>query len=97
VGAIAGAVPPVVGYTVITDVYDGWALLLFILLFVWQIPHFVAIAFYRYEDYTAAGVPLFARAPKNEKERKIAKQVFAASLVILLVGCLGVALWRLLL
>lgn len=96
VGAIAGATPPVVGYTVITDSYDGWALLLFALLFLWQIPHFISIAFYRYEDYEAGGVPLFARAPKSDAERKIAKRVFAASLVILLLSCLGVALWRIL-
>ncbi len=96
VGAIAGATPPVVGYTAVTDVYDGWALLLFILLFLWQLPHFIAIATYRFEDYSMAGVPLFARAPKNDKERKIAKQVFFASLVVLLVACLGLALWRLL-
>jgi len=97
IGAIAGATPPVVGYTVITDVYDGSALLLFVLLFVWQLPHFIAIATYRFEDYSMAGIPLFARAPKNDKERKIAKQIFFASLVILLVACLGLALWRLLL
>ncbi len=96
VGAIAGATPPVVGYTAVTDVYDGWALLLFVLLFLWQLPHFIAIATYRFEDYSMAGVPLFARAPKNDKERKIAKQVFFASLVVLLVACLGLALWRLL-
>ncbi len=97
VGAIAGAVPPVVGYTVVTDTYDGFALLLFVLLFVWQLPHFIAIATYRFEDYSMAGIPLFARAPKNDRERKMAKQVFFASLVILLVACLGLAFWRLLL
>jgi protoheme IX farnesyltransferase len=96
IGAIAGATPPVVGYAAVTDTYDAWALLLFVLLFAWQIPHFVSIAFYRYEDYAAGGVPLFARAPKDDRERKIAKRVFAASLIILLLACLGVALWRLL-
>jgi protoheme IX farnesyltransferase len=96
VGAIAGATPPVVGYTVVTNAYDWWAILLFVLLFAWQIPHFVSIAVYRFEDYAAAGIPLFARAPKNDKERKLARQIFATSLVVLLVACLAVALWRIL-
>jgi len=96
IGAVAGATPPVVGYAAVADRYDGWALLLFVLLFLWQLPHFISIAFYRYEDYAAGGVPLFARAPKNDKERKIAKQVFAASLIVLLLACLALALWRLL-
>jgi len=94
VGAVAGAMPPVVGYTAISDAFDWWSTLLFVLLFLWQLPHFISIAVYRFEDYSAAGVPLFARAPKNDKERKLAKLVFAASLVILLLGCLGVAFWR---
>ncbi|HEV8677370.1 MAG TPA: heme o synthase [Candidatus Paceibacterota bacterium] len=96
VGAVAGAMPPVAGYAAVTNRFDWIAALLFALLFLWQLPHFVAIAFYRFEDYRLAGVPLFARAPKNDRERKIAKQIFAASLVVLLAGCLGTALWRLL-
>ena len=97
VGAIAGAVPPVVGYTVITDSYDGWALLLFVLLFAWQIPHFLAIAFKRYDEYAAAGVPLLLpRGFANDREKKFANLVFVGSLVLLLVACLAVALWRLL-
>jgi heme o synthase len=94
VGAVAGATPPVVGYTAVTDSVDLWALGLFIALFVWQLPHFIAIATYRYEDYSLAGVPLFARAPKNDKERKLAKRVFFISLIILLLGCLSIFAWR---
>lgn len=95
VGAIAGATPPVVGYAAAAGGYDWWALLLFVALFLWQLPHFIAIATYRFEDYSAAGVPLFARAPKNDRERKIARQIFAASLVVLLAACLAIFLWRL--
>jgi protoheme IX farnesyltransferase len=97
VGAVAGAMPPVAGYTAVTNAFDLWALGLFAALFVWQLPHFISIAVYRFEDYSMAGVPLFARAPKNDRERKLARQVFAASLIILLAACLGIALWRLLL
>lgn len=96
VGAVAGAMPPVVGYAAVTGSYDGWALLLFVLLFLWQIPHFLAIAFKRYGEYSAAGVPLFlSRGYKDDREKKIANLVFSGSLVLLLLACLGLALWRL--
>jgi protoheme IX farnesyltransferase len=96
VGAVAGATPPVVGYTVVTDRLDAWAACLFVALFLWQIPHFLAIAFKRYEEYAAAGVPLLLpRGYQNLQEKKIANLIFTGSLVILLVVCLAIALWRL--
>jgi heme o synthase len=58
VGSIAGAVPPVVGYTAVTNSFDTGALLLFIILTLWQMPHFYSIAMYRSEEYAAAGVPV---------------------------------------
>ncbi len=98
VGAVAGAMPPVVGYTAVTGEYDLWALGLFVALFLWQLPHFLSISFKRYEEYAAAGVPLFLhRGPKTDKEKKTADRVFVGSLILLLLSCLAVALWRLLL
>jgi heme o synthase len=58
VGAIAGATPPVVGYTAAAGRFDLAALLLFLILVVWQMPHFYAIAIRRFGDYMAAGVPV---------------------------------------
>jgi len=60
VGSIAGALPPVAGYTAISGQFDGGALSLLILLVVWQMPHFYAIAIYRRAEYKAAGIPLLS-------------------------------------
>jgi protoheme IX farnesyltransferase len=58
IGAVAGAVPPVVGYVSATNALDVGALLIFLILFSWQIPHALAIAIRRAEDYRRAGIPV---------------------------------------
>jgi len=58
IGAISGAVPPVIGYTAITNKIDLVAIILFAILFIWQLPHFFAIGIYRIKDYQKAGIPL---------------------------------------
>lgn len=56
VGAIPGAIPPLMGWTAVTGTLDapGWAL--FALLFFWQLPHFFAIAIYLQDDYARGGL-----------------------------------------
>jgi len=58
IGSIAGAVPPVVGYCAVSNHFDAGALILFIMLVLWQMPHFFSIAILHFEDYAAAGIPL---------------------------------------
>lgn len=58
IGAISGAVPPVIGYTAVANQLDAGALILFLILFLWQPPHFWALGIRRLEDYKAAGYPL---------------------------------------
>ena len=56
VGAIPGAMPPVIGYAAAGHGIDAGALALFLILFVWQFPHFDAIAWMYREDYARGGI-----------------------------------------
>ncbi|MCA9705210.1 MAG: heme o synthase [Myxococcales bacterium] len=56
IGAIPGAVPPLLGWTAVTGTLDPGGLVLFGILLVWQIPHFIAIALYRKAEYARAGI-----------------------------------------
>lgn len=58
VGSISGAAPILAGYAAVTDRIDGGAILLFLILVIWQMPHFYAIATYRLNDYKEAGLPV---------------------------------------
>jgi heme o synthase len=56
VGAVPGALPPLMGWTAVTGQVDAGGFVLFSILFLWQIPHFLAIALFRKEEYAAAGL-----------------------------------------
>jgi heme o synthase len=58
VGAVPGAMPPLLGWSTATGAIERGGLLLFVLLFLWQIPHFAAIAVFRADDYARAGLPV---------------------------------------
>lgn len=57
VGGVAGALPPLMGWTAVTGSMDLPGLALFSTLFFWQVPHFIAITVYRSEEYKRAGFP----------------------------------------
>jgi protoheme IX farnesyltransferase len=59
VGAVPGALPPLIGWTAVTGSLDAGGLALFLLLFLWQIPHSLAIGIYRSSDYEKAGMVVF--------------------------------------
>ncbi len=58
VGAIPGALPVLIGYVVRTGTLDLSGAILFAILFLWQLPHFMAIAWLCRDDYAAAGLPM---------------------------------------
>jgi protoheme IX farnesyltransferase len=59
VGAVPGALPPLMGWTAVTDRLGLGGLVLFGILFTWQMPHFLAIALYREDEYRLAGLRTF--------------------------------------
>jgi protoheme IX farnesyltransferase len=107
VGAIPGAMPPLMGWTAAANNISTEALVLFWLLFIWQFPHFLAIANMYKEQYRAAGIRML---PVVEKEGKnTAFQIVFFNLVILpvsvipfftglsgmiyLIGAIALGLW----
>ena len=58
IGAVPGALPPVIGWAAATDTLSREAWILFGILFLWQLPHFLAIAWMYKDDYARAGFPM---------------------------------------
>lgn len=84
VGAFPGALPPVIGWTAARGTLDSGAFLLFAILFLWQIPHFLAIAWLYREDYARGGLPML---PVVDPEGRLTgRQVVANSVALLMVS-----------
>ena len=81
VGSISGATPPVVGYAAATGHLDVAALLLFLILVFWQMPHFYAIAIRRAHDYAQGGVPVLP-LKRGIHATKIAMLVYIIGFII---------------
>jgi protoheme IX farnesyltransferase len=57
VGSLSGIIPLLMGYTTVSQTVSSKIVLFTVFLFIWQIPHFYALAIYRHNDYTLAGIP----------------------------------------
>ncbi len=79
VGAVPGAIPPLLGWTAATGEVGTIGAILFGILYFWQIPHFNAIAIHRRDDYAAAG---FKTVPAEHGDR-VAKVVGLLCLIVL--------------
>jgi heme o synthase len=89
VGGIPGALPPVIGWTAATGSVTLPALVLFGIVFLWQMPHFLAIAWICRDDYAAAGIPML---PVLEPDgRRTGQQAFLYSAVLWPVSLLPAA------
>jgi len=84
VGAFPGALPPVIGWAAARGSVDPGAYLLFAILFLWQIPHFLAIAWLYREDYARGGLPMLPVI--DASGRMTGRQAVANSLALLLVS-----------
>ncbi|RDI47592.1 heme o synthase [Falsibacillus pallidus] len=58
IGSISGAVPPLIGWAAVDPNLSVTAWMLFVMMFIWQPPHFYALAMKRVEEYRAAGIPM---------------------------------------
>ena len=81
IGAIPGAMPPLMGSTAAAGMLTSEGFLLFMILFIWQIPHFLAIAWIYKEDYARGGFPILSVI--DEQGPYVAKQVILYTMVLL--------------
>ena len=84
VGAIPGALPPMIGWAAASGRLDPGAWSLFAILFLWQMPHFFAIAWMHREDYTRAGFEMVSK--EDETGKRSASQSVFFCMALLLVG-----------
>ena len=84
VGAIPGAAPPLIGWAAARGRLDPAAWGLFAIVFLWQFPHFMPIAWMYREDYARAGYLVLP--PGENRNRFVMWQTVAAAAVLLLVG-----------
>ncbi len=70
VGAVAGAIPPLIGWTAATGGLDLPGLFLFAVMFLWQVPHFLAISLVRREEFARAGLRVQPNEPDGERRAR---------------------------
>jgi protoheme IX farnesyltransferase len=86
VGALPGAMPPLIGYAAASRGLDAGALALFLILFVWQFPHFYAIAWMYREDYARGGIRML---PVIEPDgESTARRIVVCSVLLILISLL---------
>lgn len=81
VGSISGAAPILAGYVAVSGVFDIGAVLVFLIIFLWQMPEFYSIAVYRRDEYKAASVPVSSVA-RGIKKTKV--QIFFYTLAFVI-------------
>jgi protoheme IX farnesyltransferase len=85
VGAVCGAIPPMIGWVAATGSLDTGAWVLGAILFIWQIPHFLALAWLYRDDYARGG---FVMLPVIDRDGRITCQVIVLTCLMLLATAL---------
>jgi protoheme IX farnesyltransferase len=85
VGAIPGAIPPMIGWAAARGSIDAGAWSLFAIVFLWQLPHFFAIAWMYREDYSRAGFRMIS-GDDCSGERSASQSVFFCILLLVMAG-----------
>ena len=93
VGAVPGALPPVIGWVAVRGNFDVTAWVLFAIMFLWQVPHTLAIARLYREDYAKAGIQFLPviEPDGSSTNRQIVSHTAALLVVSLLPTLLGLA------
>jgi protoheme IX farnesyltransferase len=93
VGAVPGAIPPMIGWAAARGNIGAGAWALFVIVFLWQLPHFFAIAWMYREDYSRAGFRMISSDDRSG-ERSASQSVFFCILLLVIAGLpafLGIA------
>jgi len=85
IGGLAGAAPPLLGWTAVTNQFDPQALLLVLIIFTWTPPHFWALAIHRFKDYQNADIPML---PVTHGIRYTKLNVLLYTILLMLVSIL---------
>lgn len=85
IGGLSGAIPPLLGWTSVTDSLDPHALLLVLIIFAWTPPHFWALAIHRQEEYAKVKIPML---PVTHGERFTALHILLYTLMMIAVSLL---------
>ena len=81
IGGAAGALPPVIGWSIATGNLSAEPMILFLLIFLWTPSHFWALSLYKSEDYKKANIPMLPLISGTDKTKK---NIFVYSLLMLI-------------
>ena len=85
IGGAAGAFPPVIGWLSITNDFNFFPIILFLIIFVWTPPHFWALSLYTNKDYRKVGVPML---PVLHGKKQTIKSIIKYSVLLYLISVL---------
>ncbi len=95
IGSLAGATPPLAGYCAVTGRFDLGAVILLAIFSLWQMPHCYAIAVFRFDDYTAAAIPVLpVKRGTAAAKRHIVGYILAFTAATLMLTCGGYTGYR---